>query len=93
MGVIGVILAFGGGLLLLYILGMLLVFPLKWLGKLILNSIIGFVVLFILNLVGEALFSFTIPLNVLNALIVGIFGVPGLIVVSTARNEVTWQSH
>lgn len=79
MGVIGVILAFGGGLLLLYILGMLLVIPLKWIGKLLLNSVIGFVVLFVLNFLGQALFAFTIPLNILNALIVGVLGVPGLI--------------
>jgi len=79
MDVAGVILAFCAGLLLLYILGMVLAAPLKLLFKLLLNSAIGFVVLVVLNLVGGALFHFTLALNPLNAVIVGVFGVPGLV--------------
>ncbi|MDR1620162.1 MAG: pro-sigmaK processing inhibitor BofA family protein [Clostridiales bacterium] len=77
MSVIGMILAFGVGLLILYVLGMLLVVPMKWIGKLILNSLIGFVVLLIINFFGQFLFGFSIAVNFLNALIVGVFGVPG----------------
>lgn len=79
MGVIWMLLAFGAGLLLLYILAMLLVVPLKWIGKLIISSVIGFVVLLVLNFIGQALFGFSIALNPLNALIVGVLGVPGLV--------------
>lgn len=79
MDVAGMLLAFGAGLLILYVLGMLLVKPLKWIGKLLINSVIGFVVLMILNLIGESVFGFSIALNILNALIVGVLGVPGVI--------------
>lgn len=79
MEFIGLLLAFAAGLLVLYVLALLLVVPLKWLGKLFINSLIGFVVLAALNLIGGALFGFSIALNPLNALIVGAFGIPGLI--------------
>ena len=79
MDVAGVILAFCAGLLLLYIIGMLLVTPLKLLLKLIISSAIGFVALLALNLIGGALFHFTLALNPLNAVIVGVLGVPGLV--------------
>lgn len=79
MGVVWMLLAFGAGLLLLYVLGMLLVVPLKWVGKLLISSIIGFVALMGLNFIGKMLFGFSIALNPLNALIVGVLGVPGLI--------------
>lgn len=78
MDVAGVILAFCAGLLLLYLLGMLLVAPLKLLLRLIVSSAIGFAALIVLNVVGGALFHFTLALNALNAVIVGVFGVPGL---------------
>jgi inhibitor of the pro-sigma K processing machinery len=61
------------------VLALLLVVPLKWLGKLFINSLIGFVVLAAINLIGGALFGFSIALNPLNALIAGAFGVPGVI--------------
>lgn len=78
MGVVWMLLAFGAGLLLLYVLGMLLVVPLKWVGKLLVSSVIGFVVLLGLNFIGQAVFGFSIALNPFNALVVGILGVPGL---------------
>ena len=79
MDIVGILLAFAAGLVVLYVLAMLLVVPLKWIGKLIISSIIGFIVLTVINLIGGALFGFTLPLNVVNALVTGIFGVPGVI--------------
>ena len=79
MDIVGILLAFAAGLVVLYVLAMLLVVPLKWIGKLIISSIIGFIVLTVINLIGRALFGFTLPLNVVNALVTGIFGVPGVI--------------
>lgn len=72
------ILAFLFGLVLLYIVGMLLVIPLKVIFKLIINGIIGGVILFLFNLIG-GLFGLSIAINPLNAIIVGILGVPGVI--------------
>lgn len=72
------ILAFLFGLVLLYIIGMLLVIPLKVIFKLIINGIIGGVILFLFNLIG-GLFGLSIAINPLNAIIVGILGVPGVI--------------
>lgn len=79
MDIVGILLAFAAGLVVLYVLAMVLVVPLKWIGKLIFSSIIGFIVLTLINLVGGALFSFTLPLNAVNALVTGIFGVPGVV--------------
>jgi inhibitor of the pro-sigma K processing machinery len=85
MDVIGMLLAFGAGLLLLYFLGMLFVVPMKWLVRLIINSLIGFVVLTALNFIAEPLFQFTIPLNLVNLLIAGLLGVPGVILLVIFR--------
>ena len=79
MDIVGILLAFAAGLVVLYVLAMVLVVPLKWIGKLIISSIIGFIVLTVINLIGGALFGFALPLNVVNALVTGIFGVPGVI--------------
>lgn len=72
------VLAFLLGLVLLYIVGLLLVVPIKLLMKLLLNGIIGGVALFLFNLIG-GLFGAYIAINPLNAIIVGILGVPGVI--------------
>lgn len=75
---LGVVLAFLFGLFLLYILGMLLVVPIKLLIKLIVNGILGGVLLLIVNLIGSFL-GFSIVINPLTAVIAGIFGIPGVV--------------
>ena len=82
MGPLGMIGAFLGGLLLLYLIGLLFVIPLKIIGKLLINGVIGFVLLYLLNLIGSGLLGFTIALNPVNALIAGFFGIPGVIVLA-----------
>ncbi len=82
MGPLGMIGAFLGGLLLLYLIGLLFVIPLKIIGKLLINGVIGFVLLYLLNLIGGGLLGFTIALNPVNALIAGFFGIPGVIVLA-----------
>lgn len=72
------ILAFLFGLVLLYIIGLILVIPLRVIFKLIINAIIGGVILFIFNLIG-GLFGLSIAINPLNAIIVGLLGVPGVV--------------
>ena len=52
--------------------------PLRWLLKLALNTAIGFVALFLLNFFGDYI-GLSLGINWLNALIVGVLGVPGVI--------------
>lgn len=68
------------GLILLYIVGLLLVIPIKILIKLLINGLIGGLLLFVFNLVG-GIFGLSILINPLNAIIVGILGVPGVILI------------
>lgn len=79
MGIdIGIILAFVFGLAILFVGGKLLLVPMKFIGKLLLNAVIGGIVLFVLNLVGEPI-GLNIGINPFTALVVGILGIPGVI--------------
>lgn len=65
----------------LFIVLKLLALPMKLIIKLVINGLVGGAIIFIVNLIG-ANFGFTIDLNWITALIVGILGVPGVIVVA-----------
>ncbi len=73
-----IILYFALGLVLLYFTGWLLLVPLKFIFKLIINGILGGILLFLLNLIG-GIFSVTIAINPITAVVAGYFGVPGII--------------
>ncbi|SKC91951.1 pro-sigmaK processing inhibitor BofA family protein [Maledivibacter halophilus] len=75
---LSVIFAYALGLILLYVIGYLLLFPFKWILKLIYNGIIGGILLFVVNLIGK-LIGFSIVINPITALIVGFLGIPGVI--------------
>ena len=62
------------------VLGIIRLFaaPLKLALKLILNTLLGFLALFLLGLTAP-LTGFALGLNLFNALVVGILGVPGLV--------------
>lgn len=75
---INVIIAFAFGLLLLYIVGRVLLMPLRLVFRLIYNGLIGGIILWLLNWVG-AYFGFTIAINPVTALVVGFLGLPGVI--------------
>ena len=62
----------------LFIFGRLLILPLKTILKLIMNSIFGAILIYIINCIGT-IFNFHIGLNIITAIIVGILGVPGAI--------------
>ena len=51
--------------------------PFKMIFKLVLNTVIGFIMLFLINYVG-AFVGISIGVNWLNAVIVGVLGVPGV---------------
>ena len=50
--------------------------PIRWILKLLLNTAIGFAALFLLNFFGSAI---GITLNWINALVIGVAGFPGLV--------------
>lgn len=77
---LSLVFAYAVGLILLYIIGWLLVVPLKYLFKLLLNGIIGGAVLFVLNLLGKHI-GFFININPITALITGFLGVPGIVLI------------
>lgn len=76
---IKILLAFGFGLLLIYIVGRVMMFPFKLVMKFVINAVVGGVVLWVVNYLGSY-FNFHIPINPVTALIVGFLGIPGIIV-------------
>ena len=52
--------------------------PLKWLFKLLLHALVGFAALFVFNFLGSFV-GIWLEINTLNAVITGILGVPGVI--------------
>lgn len=75
------LLAFAVGVLALCIILKIISIPIKLIIKLVINALVGGIVLLLINYFG-AMIGFTIDINWLTALIVGIFGVPGVIIVA-----------
>lgn len=72
---------FGIGLLILWILFKVFRWPLKVLGKLILNAVMGAITLILINIVG-GFFGFTLSITAFTSLIVGLLGVPGVAIIA-----------
>ncbi len=72
------IVVFLGCVIFLFLIGRFFIWPLKTILKLILNSILGGILIFIINIIGNV-FGLHIGLNYLTAIIVGILGIPGAI--------------
>ena len=70
------IVAFAVGIIVLALLAKLITLPLQVVWKLITNSIVGAVILWVVNLFGAG-----VQISIFNALIAGIFGVPGVLAV------------
>lgn len=62
----------------LFIFGKVFAVPLAKIAKLILNSILGAILIWIINLIGAS-FQFSIGINIITAIFVGILGLPGAI--------------
>jgi len=73
-----VLLTFGACLLGIFIISKILLFPIKKIIKLLFNSIIGGIIIYIINMVGANI-GIHIGLNFITALVVGILGIPGAI--------------
>lgn len=72
-------LGFVGALIALIIIVKLLKWPLKKLFKLVFNVLIGGALLFLFNYFGGAWFGFTLPINWITCIAVGLLGIPGFI--------------
>jgi len=71
--------AIAAGVLILLVLA-IIKFPIKIIFKLIINAVLGFVILLILNYAGGFI-GVTVAVNWINAVIVGVFGVPGVVLI------------
>lgn len=71
------VLAYAIGLLLLYIVGRILILPLKILIRLVYNGIVGGIVLLLINFLGSYV-GLAIAINPVTALTVGFLGIPGV---------------
>ena len=67
-------------IILLFIFCKIFIWPLKNILKLIFNSILGGALIYLINIIGMN-FGFHIGLNLLTAILVGILGVPGALLV------------
>ncbi|MDK2800841.1 MAG: inhibitor of the pro-sigma processing machinery [Clostridiales bacterium] len=72
-----VVIAYVFGLILLYLIGWVLLVPLKIIVKLVYNGILGGIALVLLNIFGGFV-GIHIGVNPLTALIVGLLGIPGI---------------
>lgn len=82
MGVqIGVFLTYAGAIILIFLVGKVFFWPIKLILKLLLSSAVGGALILLLNVPAGAIGTAgaLIPLNPLNALIVGVLGLPGAI--------------
>ena len=79
MGDLTLPLMIAAAVLLLLVFIRIIRLPLKWLFKAALHAAVGFVALFVLNFIGSWI-DVELEINLFNALVTGIFGVPGVII-------------
>ena len=73
-------LSFLVALIVLFLVLKIIAAQIKIIIKLMINALAGGVVLFLINMIGAG-FGFVLDINWITSLIVGIFGVPGVILV------------
>lgn len=74
------ILAYAAGLVLVFVFCRIFIKPIKWMLKLLINGILGGLILAAVNFVG-GFAGITVIINPLSALLSGLLGVPGVILV------------
>ena len=84
MGTLYSLLAFAAGIFVLWLICKLLSVPLKIIWKLLVNAVIGAVVLLIFNFFG-GMVGFAIPISPISALVAGILGIPGVIILALIK--------
>lgn len=75
---VSIIIAFIAGLLVLYLVTKIFIVPIKFIGKLFINAIIGGILLWVIDYFG-AYIGLKIAINPITALIAGVLGVPGIV--------------
>lgn len=78
---VGIFLAYAFGVLVVYILGKFLLVPLKWMAWCLGSSLLGGVMIMLVNVLGDS-WGILVPLNIITAVIAGILGVPGLVLLT-----------
>ena len=78
---IGILLAYALGIFALYVVGYMFLVPIKILLRLVINSAAGAISILLINWIGGN-WDIHISLNVLSAVIVGILGVPGALLLA-----------
>ena len=79
MGVqMGVFLTYVGAIVLIFLVGQIFLWPLKIVLKLAASSLIGGLAILLINWLGAG-FGVLIPLNLISAVIVGVLGIPGVV--------------
>ena len=78
MDVLGSVVAFGAGLLVLWLVFKILSLPIRILFRLLINAVIGAVILIIFNFLGDFI-GLSIVINPVTAVVTGLLGVPGVI--------------
>ncbi|MCI6855062.1 MAG: pro-sigmaK processing inhibitor BofA family protein [Firmicutes bacterium] len=79
MGVqMGVFLTYVGAIVLIFLVGKIFLWPLKIVLKLAASSLIGGLAILLINWLGAG-FGVLIPLNLISAVIVGVLGIPGVV--------------
>lgn len=73
-----IVLAWIIGVLIILAFGKALLLPLKVVIRLVINGVLGGIAILIINLIGTPL-GFTIALNPVSALVAGVLGLPGII--------------
>ncbi len=72
------VIAYVAGILLIALICFVMTKPIKWLVKLLLNGLLGGIMLIVINAVGSSI-GLAIPINPVSALVSGILGFPGVI--------------
>ena len=78
METISLIIVIAGIVLAVILVLKLLAKPIKFVFKLLINTILGFILLWLLNFFGGGI-GITLELTLLNAVIVGLLGIPGVL--------------
>ncbi len=78
------VLSFGLGLLLLYLIGWLLLVPMRFIWRLMAGALLGAVALWVVNQFSQ-ITGFSVPLNPFTAIAVGLLGLPGAALVAALQ--------
>lgn len=76
---LSVILPFLGALLAIFIILKILSAPFKLIIKLVINGLIGGAIIYVINWIGAG-FNFALPLEWWSAILVGLLGIPGAVI-------------